>query len=375
MTEPTQDQTGTRTGTQTGTQAGTQTPTQAWPALPVSDWEPTYDTLHMYAQVVGKVPLALRPMMNHWWQVALDLTARGLTTGPLPHGERTFTMELDLLDHLLRIDTSDRDRRTVALGGAVREFYGDVMAALSDLGLEVAIWPHPVEVHDPVPFAEDDVHSTYEGGQAERFFHVLRQVYAVLYEFRSRFTGKASPVHFYWGSFDLTATRYSGRPADPPPDADRIIKLTYTAEQNAVGFWPGGTSLSGTRVEQPIFYAYSYPEPPGVRERPLRPEGAGFDPRLGEFVLPYDDVRAAPDPRGAILDFAQSSFEAGAVLQGWPLVEGLEWAPREEEKEDRDRRPEDQSSADRPAEDESSDQDRDDRGDPPHPGGSASPAQ
>jgi hypothetical protein len=295
-----------------------------WPAMPVSEWEPTLDTLHMYAQVVGKVPLALRPMVNHWWQVALDLTARGLTTGPVFSGDLVFTMDLDLVDHVLRIDMADGRRRTVALGGAVRDFYSDVMAALRDVGVEVAIWPHPVEVRDPIPFVEDDVHATYDAAQVERFFGMLRQIYAVLTEFRARFTGKASPVQFYWGSFDLSVTRYSGRPADPPENADSITRLTYTAEQSAVGFWPGGTWLNGTRVEQPIFYAYSYPEPQGVRERSVLPGPAGFDAGLGEFVLGYDDVRRAAEPHRDVLDFAQSTFEVGARLQDWPLDE-LEW--------------------------------------------------
>ena len=298
--------------------------TPAWPDMPVSDWEPTLDTLHMYAQVVGKVPLALRPMVNHWWQVALDLTARGLTTGPLFSGDLAFTMNLDLVDHVLRIDTADGRRRTIALGGAVRDFYTGVMAALRDLGVDVAIWPHPVEVRDPIPFAEDDVHSTYDGAQVERFFGLLRQVYVVLTEFRARFTGKASPVQFFWGSFDLSATRYSGRPVDPPENADSITRLTYTAEQSAVGFWPGGTWLNGSRVEQPIFYAYSYPEPDGMRERLVTPEPAGFDAGLGEFVLGYDAVRRTAEPHRAVLDFAQSTFEVGARLQGWPL-DALEW--------------------------------------------------
>jgi hypothetical protein len=302
------------------------TESTAWPALPVSDWEPTYDTLHMYTQVVGKVPLALRPMVNHWWQVALDLTARGLTTGPVFHNKRTFTMDLDLVAHELHIDTSDGQRRTVALGAAVRTFYAEVMAALHDLGVDVAIWPHPVEVFNPIPFAEDDVHSTYDEAQVERFFHLLRQVYAVLTEFRARFTGKASPVQFYWGAFDLAATRYSGRPAEPPPNADSMTRLAATAEQSSVGFWPGGTWITGARAEQPVFFAYSYPEPHGLRERSVAPEMAHFDAAFGEFVLGYDDVRRAADPRTMVLDFAQSAYEAGARLQDWSL-DSLEWTP------------------------------------------------
>jgi Family of unknown function (DUF5996) len=295
---------------------------QSWPALPVEEWEPTYDTLHMYAQVVGKVPLALRPMMNHWWQVAFDLTARGLTTGAIPYQDRTFDMELDLLDHVLRIETCAGERRTVAFGGPVRDFYAHTMAALDGLGLPVRIWPVPVEVPDPVPFAVDDRHATYEAAQVERYWHVLRRIAAILTEFRARFTGKASPVQFYWGSFDLATTRYSGRPAEPPPDGDIIARLTYTAEQSTLGFWPGGTWFGGTRVEQPVFFSYTYPEPPGFRDAPGFGDALSgrFDRDLGEFVLSYDDVRRAADPPQAILDFAQTTFEAGARLQGWPVA-------------------------------------------------------
>jgi hypothetical protein len=297
-----------------------------WPALPVDDWESTYDTLHMCAQIVGKVSLALRPMTNHWWQVSLGLSARGLSTGAIPYGTRTFDMQLDLLDGVLRIDTSEGERRTVPLGAAVRDFYAATMAALDDLDLPVPIWPRPVEVPDPIPFGADVRHATYDGARTRRYWHVLRQVEAILAEFRARFTGKASPVQFYWGSFDLATTRYSGRPAGPPPNADSITRYTYTAEQSTVGFWPGGTWLNGTRVAQPVFFAYTYPEPPGIRDQPIAPAPARFDTSLGEFVLGYDDVRQAADPRRAILDFAQSTYEAGARLQRWPR-ETLEWTP------------------------------------------------
>ncbi|MEV4515532.1 DUF5996 family protein [Dactylosporangium sp. NPDC049525] len=299
---------------------------QRWPALPIEAWEPTYDTLHMYAQVAGKISLALRPMANHWWQVALELSARGLRTAAIPYGARTFQMELDLLDHQVRIETSDGERRAVPLGRPVRDFYADTMAALGDLGLFVPIWPQPVEVPDPIPFDLDDRHATYDGAQAERYWHVLCQVEAILDEFRARFTGKASPVQFYWGSFDLATTRYSGRPAEPPPGADTITRFSYTAEQSTVGFWPGGTWLNGERVEQPVFFAYNYPEPPGIRDQPIAPAAARFDAGLGECILSYDDVRTSADPRQAILDFAQSTYEAGARLQQWPREE-LEWTP------------------------------------------------
>jgi hypothetical protein len=299
---------------------------QNWPPLSVDEWEPTYDTLHMYAQIVGKVSLALRPMENHWWQVAMELSARGLRTAAIPYGARTFDMELDLIDDVCRIDTSDGERRSVQLGRPVRDFYADTMRALDDLGLHVQIWPRPVEVLNPIPFDKDDVHATYNGAQAERYWRVMCQVEGIFDEFRSRFTGKASPVQFYWGAFDLAATRYSGRPTDPPPNADSITRLTYTAEQSSVGFWPGGTWINGVRVEQPVFYSYTYPAPPGAGDQPIAPASAYFDTGLGEFVLGYDDVRLSADPRRAILDFAQTTYEAGAQLQHWPR-ELLEWTP------------------------------------------------
>jgi hypothetical protein len=299
---------------------------RAWPALPVDEWEATYETLHMYCQIVGKVRLALCPMLNHWWQVALHLTARGLTTTPIPYENRTFHIDFDLLDHQLRIETCEGQRRTIGLGGAVRDFYTDVLGNLHDAGVEVTISPKPVEVVDPIPFDEDDRHATYDGTQAQRYWHVLRQIEMIFTEFRARFTGKCSPVQFYWGAFDLSTTRYSGRPAEPPPDANPITRLSFTAEQSELGFWPGGSWINGTRIEQPIFFSYTYPEPPGFAEQPVAPKGAGYDSALGEFVLRYDDVRQAADPSRAILDFAQSTFEAGARLQRWPLKE-LEWTP------------------------------------------------
>ncbi|MET9069182.1 DUF5996 family protein [Streptosporangium sandarakinum] len=296
-----------------------------WPALPVSGWQHTYDTLHMYAQVVGKISLALRPMVNHWWQVAFHLTARGLSTGPIPYGERTFEICFDLLDHSLHIETSDGGSRTIALGGAVRDFYAEVLRSLAHLGVDVEIRTMPVECTDPVRFDRDDRHSTYEAAQVQRFWQVLLRVEEVFTEFRARFTGKCSPVQFYWGAFDLSTTRYSGRPAEPPADADPVTKLSFNAEQSDLGFWPGGTWINGARIDQPVFYSYAYPEPPGFRERPVLPEAAYYDDAFGEFVLRYDDVRNAPDPRRAILDFAQSTFEAAARLQDWP-AEAFQWA-------------------------------------------------
>ena len=290
-----------------------------WLPLPLEHWLETYQTLHMYTQVVGKVRLALSPMTNQWWQVPLYLTARGLTTSPLPYGPRTFEMVFDFFDHHLVIQSSDGDERRIPLGPAVKDFYREVMTALADLGIVVHIWTQPVEVLDPILFEKDDQHATYLPDDAHRFWQVLRQVDVVCKEFRARFTGKCSPVHFFWGSFDLAVTRFSGRPA-PPPDADRITRLGYNAELSSFGFWPGGPGPRG-RTDGAAFYAYAYPEPAGFRDQPIRPEAAFYHPELGEFLLMYDDVRASPDPRAAILAFAQSTYEAGARLQRWPLDE------------------------------------------------------
>ena len=291
---------------------------ESWPALPLEAWQETYDTLHMYTQVVGKVRLALAPPMNQWWQVALYLTARGLTTSPIPYPGRTFAMELDFFDHQLYVRDCEGAARQVALGPSVKEFYREVMAALRGLGIEVRIWPMPVEVPDPIRFDQDDRHATYDPSQAHTFWQVLRRVDSAFKEFRSSFTGKSSPVHFFWGSFDLAVTRFSGRPAPPPEGADPITVGGYDAELTSLGFWPGGRGLRGT-TDGAAIYAYAYPEPPGYNDQPVRPERAFYDDQLGEFLLMYDDVRAADDPTRLILDFAQSTYEAGARLQGWPI--------------------------------------------------------
>lgn len=293
---------------------------ERWPALPLEEWRETYATLHMYTQVVGKVRLALAPMMNQWWQVPLYVTARGLTTSPMPTGERTgertCEMLFDFFDHVLVVETSDGQLGRIALGGAVRDFYREVTRALEALGVSVSIWPHPVEVPNPIPFEEDDTHATYDAAQALRFWEVLRRVDVVLKDFRARFTGKASPVHFFWGSFDLATTRFSGRPAPPKPDTDAMTRLAYNAELASVGFWPGGQGVDGA-----AFYAYAYPEPSGYRSHPVRPRGAFYHEPLGEFLLMYDVVRQASEPRDAILDFAQSTYDAAADLMSWPRAQ------------------------------------------------------
>jgi hypothetical protein len=298
----------------------------SWPSLPVVDWEPTYETLHLYAQVAGKVRLALTPVLAHWWEVGLQLTPRGITTEQIPYGDRTFALEFDLFDDQVKLTTSDGARDWLPMHVPVRDFHANMMAALHEQGIDVEIWPVPVEMVDPIPFDQDEAHHIFDTAQARRWWEVLRKVEVVFTEFRARFTGKCSPVQLYWGAFDLSVARYSGRPAEPPPNADRVTRLSLNAEQSVLGFWPGGTWVNGARTEWPVFYSYVYPEPDGYRDQEIAPAGAYYDASFGEYVLPYDEVRNAPDPRQAILDFAQSTYDAGARLQQWPR-EQLEWDP------------------------------------------------
>ena len=284
-----------------------------WPALPLDEWRETYQTLHMYTQVVGKVRLQLAPPMNHWWQIPLYLTSRGLTTSPMPYGERTLEVFFDFLQHQLIVETSDGERREISLGGSVRDFYRNVMATLHSVHVDVSIWPHPVEVPDPVPFDEDTRHATYNPDHARRFWEVLRRVDTTFKQFRAEFSGKSSPVHFFWGSFDLAVTRFSGRPAPPKPAADPVTLLAYNAQLSSLGFWPGGQGIEGA-----AFYSYCYPEPPAYRSQPARPVRAAYNEAIGEFLLMYDDVRSSPDPNEAILSFGRSTYEAAARLQDWP---------------------------------------------------------
>ena len=294
---------------------------EKWPALPLAEWQGTYTTLHMYSQVVGKVRLESSPMTNHWWQVPLYLTARGLTTSPIVHsGGKSFQLDFDLFDHELVALTSEGETRRIPLGSAVKDFYARVIDTLERLSVPVEIWPVPVEVAAPVPFERDE-RSTYEPEHAHRFWQILWQVDAVFKRFRARFVGKVSAVQFYWGSFDLAVTRFSGRPAEPRPDSDVITRLAYNAELSSLGFWPGGILPWGGGVDGAAFYSYTFPAPTGFSEAPVSPEQAYYDSQLGEFLLLYDDVRTTPNPERAILDFAQSTYEAGARLQDWPVDE------------------------------------------------------
>jgi Family of unknown function (DUF5996) len=286
---------------------------ERWPDLPYEEWQPTRDTLHLYTQVIGKLRLALSPFEPQWANVPLYLTARGLTTSPVPIDSRTFDAELDLFDHVLVVRTSDGGLARVPLRGqAVAEFYREVMESLSALGAVVRVSELPSEIPDPIPFPEDQVHHSYDGAQAHRFWQVLSQVDVVMKRHRARFRGRTSPVHFFWGSFDLANTRFSGRPATPPPGTDTIMRLSEDAEQICAGFWPGDP-----RVPFPAFFAYAYPKPDGIERAEPRPEPARWVDEAGLFLLPYDDVRRASDPAGSILEFLGSTYDACAARLGW----------------------------------------------------------
>jgi Family of unknown function (DUF5996) len=286
---------------------------KTWPALPLDAWEPTRATLHMWTQIVGKVRLAQSPSLNHWWQVPLYLSARGLTTSAIPYEDHTFETEFDFIDHALCIRKSDGATRALKLAPkSVAAFHAEFMAALNSLGISVRIWTMPMEIPHPIAFEMDTVHASYDAASVERFWRVLRSVDAVLKEFRGGFIGKASPVHFFWGSFDLTVTRFSGRRAPPMPNADRITREAYSHEVSSVGWWPGDETTN-----YPAFYAYASPEPAGFAEAPVRPNAAFYDTEASQFRLKYDDVRSAASPRRALLDFCQSTYEAAATLAEW----------------------------------------------------------
>ena len=284
-----------------------------WPALPLEEWKDTCATLHMWTQVVGKVRLAQTPLVNHWWNVPLYVSARGLTTTAMPHGDRFFEMEFDFIDHKLETTCSDGASATIELRPkTVAAFYAETMDVLRQLGLEVHIWKMPVEIPDPIPFDEDEQHASYDPEYARRCWEVLRASEKVMQEFRSRFIGKCSPVHFFWGSFDLAVTRFSGRPAPPRPDADTITREAYSHEVISHGWWPGHGPLG-----KPAFYSYTAPAPDGLSTAPLRPDKAFWSNELSEFLMYYDDVRNAANPEEALMEFLQSTYEAGANLANW----------------------------------------------------------
>jgi hypothetical protein len=267
----------------------------------------------MWTQIIGKIRLKLAPPVNHWWHVAFYLTSRGFTTSPIPFGDRTFDVTFDFIDHVLVIQTSDERKELVSLRPRpVADFYHEVMAALGRLAIDVKIWTKPSEVADPIRFEDDRQHASYDAASANRCWRILLAADSILKEFRGRFVGKASPVHFFWGGFDLAVTRFSGRRAPDRVGADVITREGYSHEVSSCGLWFGTGSLTG-----PAFYAYAAPEPAGFKEAPIRPAQAFYSPEFSIFLLMYDDMRSAADPRAMLLEFLQSTYEASAVLGQW----------------------------------------------------------
>src|SRR3954463_9883128 len=286
---------------------------ECWPSLPLESWDDTRATLHMWTQIVGKVRLALTPLISHWWNVTLYVTARGLTTSLIPYGERSFELRFDFLKHQLVLETSDGARKALPLTAeSVADFYQEFMAMLRAQDINVNICRMPVEIPDPIAFHQDRVHASYDSESVEKFWRILVSVDAIFNQFRSRFIGKCSPVHFFWGSFDLAVTRFSGRREPERPGADRLTREAYSHEVSSVGFWPGSGNITGA-----AFYSYTAPEPSGFRNAPVRPAAAHYDTQLGEFILMYDDVRSAASPGATLLDFCQSTYAAGATLGNW----------------------------------------------------------
>jgi hypothetical protein len=287
----------------------------AWPDLS-PEWAETRDTLHMWLQIVGKVRLALTPYINHWWNVTLYVSERGLTTSLMHAGDRALEIEFDFIEHVLDLRASDGRRRQIALEPKpVAAFYRETIAALDDLGVRVHIRTTPSEVVDAVPFDRDEVHHSYEADAAHRYWLALVRIHDVLTSFRARFVGKNSPVHLFWGAADLCTTRFSGRTAPRhrggvPNCPDWVQVLAYSHEVSSCGYWPGGAG-------EGAFYAYAYPEPPGFAEWPVEPDGAAYDAALGEFVLPYTAVRTAGDPEATLTAFLQTTYEGAATLAGW----------------------------------------------------------
>ncbi|HEY8482605.1 MAG TPA: DUF5996 family protein [Spirillospora sp.] len=298
----------------------------AWPRLRVADWTATRETLHMWTQIVGKIRLAHAPLLNHWWQVTLYVTPRGLTTSAIPHGPGCFDIEFDFVDHVLHIRGSEAPTRRVKLEPiSVADFYGQVMGILDELGITARFQPRPNEVDPSVPFAEDDRHASYDPDAAHLFWRQLLQADRVMGEFRSRFVGKVSPVHLFWGALDLACTRFSGRPAPVHPGGapncgDWVMVEGYSRELSSCGFWPGGG-------EEGAFYAYAYPEPPGFADHPAGPDGAYYSRENGQFLLPYEAVADSPDPDATLMEFLQTTYEAAADLGGWDRA-SLEDDPR-----------------------------------------------
>lgn len=284
-----------------------------WPALPLASWKDTCVTLHMWTQIVGKVRLKLTPLVNHWWNVPLYVTARGLSTSRIPYGERSFELSFDFVLHQLVLETNDGMRRTMPLAPrSVADFYQEFMSLLRSAGIEIKIWPMPVEIPEPIRFDEDHVHASYDSQAVEKFWRILLSVDSIFYDFRSRFIGKCSPVHFFWGSFDLAVSRFSGRRAPPRPGADKITQEAYSHEVSSVGFWPGSGEINDA-----AFYSYAAPEPSGFKEAKVSPSQGFYKKEMGEFLLMYDDIRTAKSPSKTLTDFCQGTYEAAARPGNW----------------------------------------------------------
>jgi hypothetical protein len=292
-----------------------------WPELPFEAWKETMATLHMWTQIVGKIRLAQTPWVNHSWHVTLYVTPRGLTTSPIPCGELTFQIDFDFIEHVLRVTTSDDDARVVPLKPQpTAEFYAAVKHALGELKLDVDFHGRPNEVDPAIPFAEDREHASYDPAAVQRFWRALLQVDRVFKRFRARFAGKCSPVQFFWGSFDLAVTRFSGRTAPEHPGGfpnmpDPVMREAYSHEVISAGFWPGGDPMP-----YPVFYSYAYPNPDGFSEAEVRPAAANWNPDFGQFVLPYEDVRTAESPEETLLEFLQTTYDAAAQLAQWDVA-------------------------------------------------------
>jgi hypothetical protein len=294
-------------------------PNGPWPALPYGEWRQTCETLHRWSQIVGKTRLALEPLVNHWWEVPFYVSARGFTTSAMPYGSAGLVeIEFDFIDHELVFRTSEGARQSMALKSrSVADFYAEYRKILTALDVGARIWPVPVELPDALPFVDDQVHASYDPVMAERFWRVLIRVDRVFKSFRARYVGKASPVHLFWGALDLAVSRFSGRPAPPHPGGvpnvgDWVMREGYSHEVSSAGFWPGSEAMP-----EAVFYSYVYPTPAGFADAPVHPAAAYYHQQMGEFVLPYEAVRTAPDSEAALLDFLQSTYEAAANTAGW----------------------------------------------------------
>jgi hypothetical protein len=285
----------------------------AWPSLPLEEWLETRNTLNRWTQIVGKIRLALTPLVNHWWNVPLYVTARGLSTSEIPFGDRWFDMEFDFVAHVLRVRVSTGAEHDIPLGArSVADLHAEIFSVLRSLQIECEIWPVPVEIENPIRLDQDEHHRSYDREYVERFWRILALTHDVFSRFRAEFIGKCSPVHFFWGSFDLAVTRFSGRRAPVKPDADAITREAYSHEVSSVGFWPGDN-----RLPMPSFYSYAAPEPKGFRAALVEPPATYYNDALGGFYLHYDDMRAAADPAQALLDYCRTTYVAAADLGRW----------------------------------------------------------